>query len=74
MFVDYDSVFWQYLRLVQENTNLIPEDQEVDTRSSTNRTPQKTVVTRLKQARFGDEFNDGMNGWRSQDQSKGCFV
>jgi hypothetical protein len=48
MSVDYNSVFQQYLRLAQENTNLIPEDQEVDTCFSTNRTPRKMVVTRLK--------------------------
>ncbi len=74
MSVDYDSMFRQYLRLVQENTNLIPEDQEVDIRFSTNRTPRKMVVTRLKQARFREEFINRMNRWRSQDQSKGRFV
>ncbi len=72
--VDYDSVFRKYLKLVQDGTNLIPEDQEVDTRFSTNRTPQKTSVMRLKQAGFGDKFINRMNRWRSQDQSKGRFI
>jgi hypothetical protein len=74
MSVDYDSVFWQYLRLVQENTDLIPEDQEVDTHFSTNRPPRKTAVTRLEQAGIGEEFINGMNRWRSQDQNKEHFV
>jgi hypothetical protein len=72
--VDYDSVFCQYLKLVQDGTDLIPEDQEVDTRFSTNRMPQKTSVTRFKRAGFGDKFINGMNRWRSQDQSKGQFI
>ncbi len=54
-------MFCQYLKLVQDGTDLIPEDQEVDTHFSTNRTSQKTSVTRLKQAGFGDEFIDRMN-------------
>ncbi len=74
MSVDYDSMFRQYLRLVQETTDLIPEDQEVDSQFSTNRTPWKTAATRPKRASFGDEFIDGMNRWRLQDQSNGCFV
>jgi hypothetical protein len=72
--VDYDSLFWQYLTLVQENTDHIPEDQEVEACFSTNRTPQKTAVMRLKQAGFWEEFINGMNRWRLQDQSKGRFV
>jgi hypothetical protein len=71
--VDYDSVFCQYLKLAQDNTDLIPEDQEVDTHFSTNRTPWKTSV-RLKRAGFGDKTIGGMNRWRAQDQSKGQVV
>lgn len=72
--VDYDSVFCQYLKLVQDSTDLIPEDQEVETHFSTNRTQQKTSVTRLKRAGFGDELINRMNRSRAQDQSKGRFV
>ncbi len=39
--VDYDAVFRRYLVQVQEDTNLIPEDQEVETHYLTNSTPQK---------------------------------
>ncbi len=59
---------------VQEDTNLIPEDQEIESCYLTNRTLQKTVVTRLEQAGFGEEFIDRMNRWRAQDQSKGRLV
>jgi hypothetical protein len=52
----------------------IPEDQDVESRYSTNRTPCKMAVTRLEQAGIGDEFVDRMNRWRAQEQSKGCFV
>ena len=72
--VDYNSMFRKYLGRVQEETNLIPEDQDVEARYSTSRTPRKTAVTRLERAGFGDEFVDRMNRWRGQEQSKGRFV
>ncbi len=68
---DYDALFRKYLLRVQEETNLIPDDQEVESRYSTNRTPRKTAVTRLERAGFADEFIDRMNRWRAQEQSKG---
>ena len=71
---DYDALFRKYLLRVQEETNLIPDDQEVESRYSTNRTPRKTAVTRLERAGFADEFIDRMNRWRAQEQSKGRFV
>ena len=72
--VDYDSMFRRYLLRVQEEPNLIPEDQDVESRYSTNRTLRKTAVTRLERAGFGNEFINWMNRWRAQEQSKGCFV
>ena len=72
--VDYDSMFRRYLLRVQEETNLIPEDQDVESRYSTNRTLRKTAVTRLERAGFGNKFIDRMNRWRVQEQSKGRFV
>ncbi len=48
LLVDYDSLFQRYLMQVQEDTNLIPEDQEIESCYSTNRTPQKTAVTCLE--------------------------
>ncbi len=74
MSVDYDSMFQRYLLRVQEETNLIPEDQDVEFHYSTNRTLRKTAVTRLERTGFGNEFIDRMNRWRVQEQSKGCFV
>jgi hypothetical protein len=43
--MDYDALFRRYLLQIQEDTKLIPEDQEVETRYSTNRTPRKIAVT-----------------------------
>ena len=71
---DYDALFRKYLLRVQEEINLIPDDQEVESRYSTNRTPRKTAVTRLERAGFADEFIDRINRWRAQEQSKGRFV
>ena len=68
------EMFRGYLLRVQEETNLIPEDQDVESRYSTNRTLRKTAVTRLERAGFGNEFIDRMNRWRAQEQSKGRFV
>ncbi len=64
--VDYDSMFRRYLLRVQEEPNLIPEDQDVESRYSTNRTLRKTAVTCLERAGFGNEFIDPMNRWRAQ--------
>ncbi len=69
------GVFLQrYLLRVQEETNLIPEDQDVEFHYSTNRTLCKTAVTRLERAGLGNEFINRMNRWRVQEQSKGHFV
>ena len=40
--VDYDSMFRRYLLCVQEETSLVPEDQDVESLYSTNRTLRKT--------------------------------
>ena len=72
--INHDSMFQRYLLRVQEETNLVPEDQDVESRCSTNRTMHKTAVTRLERADFGIEFIDRINRWRAQEQSKGCFV
>ncbi len=53
---------------------MIPEDQDVEARYLTSRTPCKTAVTRLERAGFGDKFMDRMNRWRAQEQSKGRYV
>jgi hypothetical protein len=42
---DYNAVFRKYLKIVQEETDLIPGDHGVDQLYSTFRTPQKTSTT-----------------------------
>jgi hypothetical protein len=72
--MDYDALFRRYLVRIQEDMNLIPEDQEMKTRYSMNRTLRRMAVTQLEGAGFGGEFTDRMNRWRVQEQSKGRFV
>ncbi len=43
--MDYDALFMRYLIQAQEDTNLILEDQGVETWYLTNRTPWKMVAT-----------------------------
>ncbi len=74
LLVDYNAMFQKYLRRVQEETDLIPEDQDVESRYTMSRTSRKTAVTRLERAGFGDDFVDRMNRWRAQERSKGRYV
>ena len=68
---DYDAVFRKYLKVVQEETDLIPGDHDVDALYSTYRTPRKTATTRIERAGFGHQFVDQMNRWRMQERSEG---
>ena len=67
---DYDAVFRKYFKVVQEGTDLIPGDHDVDSLYSTYRTPQKTATTRIEWAGFGQKFVDQMNRWRTQERSE----
>ncbi len=68
---DYDAVFRKYLKIVQEETDLIPRDHDRDLFYSTFCTPRKTSTTRLEQAGFGHQFVDQMNRWRTQERLDG---
>ncbi len=68
---DYNTVFRKYFKVVQEETNLIPGDHDVDVYYSTYRTPRKTSTTRIGQAGFGHQFVDQMNRWRMQERLEG---
>ena len=71
---DYNAVFRKYLGQVQDETDFIPGETDVDAQYSTFRTPRKSSTTRLERAGFGDEFVDRMNRWRSQEGAKGRAV
>ena len=71
---DYNTVFRKYLGQVQDETDFIPGETDVDAQYSTFRTPRKSSTTRLERAGFGDEFVDRMNRWRSQEGAKGRAV
>jgi hypothetical protein len=70
----YDAMFRRYLMIVQEETDLIPDDQDVDALYSTFRTPRKTVTTRIERAGFGHQFVDQMNRWRPLEKAQGRAV
>jgi hypothetical protein len=69
---DYDASFWQYLTTIQEETELIPGDHDVNAFYSTFCMPRKTVTTRIKRAGFGHQFVDQINRWRGQEMAQGC--
>ena len=68
---DYNALFWKYLHVVQEETELIPRDQDVDALYSTFRTPRKTATTQIERAGFGNQFVDQLNWWRPQEKAQG---
>ena len=47
---DYNAMFRKYLTMVQDETDLIPDDHDVNGLYSTFRTPRKTATTRIEQA------------------------
>jgi hypothetical protein len=50
--LDYDAVFWKYLKIVQEETDLVPSNHDVDVFYSTFHTPRKTSTTQFGTGRF----------------------
>ena len=65
LLVDYDAMYQRYLLRVQEETSLIPEDQEVESHYLLNRTLRKTVATRLEHVGYENKFINLMNRWES---------
>jgi len=70
---DYDAVFRKYLQKVQDETDLIPKDSDVDSMYGISRTPRKTAVSRAKQAGYDDKL-DEVNRWRSLESAQGRRV
>lgn len=71
---NYDAMFRRYLKTVQEETDLIPDDEDVDVIYSTFRMPRKIATTRIEQAGFGSQFVDQMNRWRPIKKAQGQAV
>jgi hypothetical protein len=69
--LDYDAVFGKYLKVVQEETDLIPRDHNVDLFYSTFCTSRKMAITRIEQAGFGHQFVDQMKRWSTQENLEG---
>ena len=68
---DYDSIFKKYLKKVQAETTLIPDDVNVDLHYSLNRTPRKSSTTRAQRANLDGKYIDTMNRWRVIENAKG---
>ncbi len=68
---DYDSMFRKYLCLVQEETDFIPDDHDVDALYSTFRMLRKTATTRIERVGFGNQFVDQMSRWRPWEKAQG---
>jgi hypothetical protein len=64
-------MFQKYLCVVQEETNLVCGDHDVNALHSTFRTLRKMATTRIEQAGFGNQFVDQMNRWRPQEHAQG---
>jgi hypothetical protein len=68
---DYNAMFRRCLKMVQEETDLIPDDHNIDAFYSTFRMPRKTATTRIERSGFGNQFVDQMNRWRPQEEAQG---
>jgi hypothetical protein len=68
---DYGAMFRKYLGIVQEETDLIPGNHDVNALYSTFCTPRTTATMRIEQAGFGNQFVDQMNRWRLQEKAQG---
>ena len=69
--LDYDATFREVALEVQETTDYIPSDLDVNTWLSLVRTPRKTAETRATQAGVPKEVKDAMNRWSTVEKSKG---
>jgi len=56
--VNYDAIFRKYLQKVQDETDLIPKDDDVDSMYGISRTPRKTVVSRAKRVGYNDKLDE----------------
>ena len=56
--------------MVQEETDLIPAEIDVNVHYSTNRTMRKSAVTRAARATLSKDLQDDMNRWKKVEKSK----
>ena len=70
---DYNATFRSYLRKVQETTDLIPSENDVDAMYGISRTMRKTAVSRAKRAGF-EELLDEMNRWKKVEKAANRHV
>ena len=68
---DYNAVFRKYLKVVHEETDLVPGDHDMDIYYSTFCALRKMATTRIEQSGFGHQFVNQMNRWRMRGRSEG---
>ncbi len=64
-------MFCHYLVEVQQDTDLVDDQVDMDVYYSLNRTPQKSALTRDKRAGVGKDVQDEMNQWRTEENVNG---
>eukprot|EP00984_Skeletonema_dohrnii_P009297 scaffold3548_cov79-Skeletonema_dohrnii-CCMP3373.AAC.4 len=69
--LDYDATFREAAREVQEVTDFISDDLDVNVFLSLSRTPRKSAESRSKQAGVATSIQDAVNRWRSVENAKG---
>ncbi len=62
--VDYDAVFRKYLGVVQDETDFIPRDHDLDSCYSTFCMLRKMATARIERSGFENQFVDQMKQWR----------
>lgn len=69
--LDYDATFREIAKEVQESTDYIPLELDIDIWLGLSRTPRKSAETRAKQAGVPISIQDAMNRWSTVEASKG---
>ena len=67
---DFNILLRKYFAMVQEETDLIPAEIDVNVHYSTNRTMRKSAVTRAARATLSKDLQDDMNRWKKVEKSK----
>lgn len=67
---DYNKLLRKYFTTIQEDTDLISSEIDVNTHYSTNRTMRKSAQTRAARATLSKDLQEDMNRWRTVEKAK----
>ena len=68
---EYNAVFRQYLRQVQDKIYWIAGEVNVDVYFSLSQTPGKSTITQARCANLGTKHLDSMDRWRTVESANG---